>query len=81
MDRRALAAGLAAAFVAGAAQAQTAFCSGFEAGWEATFRNRNMIPAITPICPLPRIGGNTYEAGFERGMMAAMGYIAQRRGY
>jgi hypothetical protein len=70
----------AAAIVASQAQAQSAFCAGFEAGWKAAFENRNKLPALTPLCPLPRAGGDTFQHGYERGMMAALAHI-QQRGY
>jgi hypothetical protein len=80
MLRRSLFLGIAAATAASTGNAQSSFCAGWAAGWEAAFRNRNMIPAITPVCPIPKVGGDTYEAGFERGLIAGLGYIAQRRG-
>lgn len=70
--------GIAAAMVATSVQAQTAFCAGWEAGWRAAFENRNMLPALTPLCPLPRLGGDTFQAGYERGLIAAMGELARR---
>lgn len=77
--RRALLAG-ALALVASAAAAQSAFCAGWAAGWEAAYRNRNMIPAVAPVCPIPPIGGDSFEVGYERGMLAALARI-QRGGY
>lgn len=68
-----------AAAIAAPAYAQSSFCAGWESGWRAAFENRGMMVAMTPMCPMPRMGGDSYDAGFERGMVAALGYIAQRR--
>jgi len=71
---------MALAAVSTAARAQSPFCVGFEAGWRAGFQNHNRMAAITPICPIPAIGGDSYQAGFERGLVAALGYMAQHGG-
>lgn len=78
--RRALA-GLAAALVAGAASAQTPFCAAFAAGWKAAYENARMIPAIPPICPVPPIGGDNAQYGYQMGMMAALQKINSGRAY
>jgi len=73
-------AGLAAAFTAAPALAQSGgFCEGFRAGWAAAFQNRGMIVAVTPVCPVPPVGGNSFQVGYERGLTAALGYLAQQR--
>lgn len=79
MKRRYLLAALAASAIAAPAAAQSAFCAGFQAGWTSAYQNRRLIPDIPPICPIPPIGGNTYQAGYEMGLMAALQRIAQRR--
>lgn len=68
-------AGLGAAAAATTARAATPFCDGFKAGFKAAYENRRMIPAIPPICPIPNLGGNTYQHGFERGMLTALAQI------
>lgn len=69
---------IAAGAVASQAQAQSAFCAGWEAGWKAAFENRNKLVALTPLCPLPRAGADTFQHGYERGLTAALGYMSQR---
>lgn len=80
MNRWMICGGVALASVSGAAWAQSGFCNGFKAGWEAAFQNHGKIPAIPPICPIPSIGGDSYQAGYERGLTAALGYMAQHGG-
>ena len=58
--------------LAGVAHAQTAFCQGWEDGWNAAYENAGKLPALVPLCPLPNLGGDTYQAGYQRGMLAAL---------
>lgn len=76
MNRWAIGGAVALAAISSAAWTQNGFCGGFNAGWAAAFQNHNKIPPITPICPIPSIGGDSYQAGYERGLTAALGYIA-----
>ena len=39
---------------------------GFESGWRSVKGSMGIVP-ITPICPIPRIGKDSYEDGFDRG--------------
>lgn len=66
------------ALVATAAHAQSAFCSGFEAGWAAAFENRGMLVALTPLCPLAPLGRDSFQGGYEMGLTRALAYIASR---
>lgn len=51
---------------------QNAYCAGFAAGWRAAFENHHKLVQITPICPIPPVGRDTFEGGFEAGMLAAL---------
>lgn len=53
------------------------FCEGFSAGWRSAFENRGMIVGITPICPIPPIGRDTFAGGYEAGMLAALRQIGR----
>jgi hypothetical protein len=80
MSRWVFTGALMAMALATAAHAQSSFCTGFSAGWAAAFQNHGKIVAITPICPIPAVGGDTYSAGYERGLTAALGYMASHGG-
>ena len=64
-------------FVASEAWA-SAFCEGWHDGYIAgyCYRKVSCIPPIVPICPIPRIGEDTYMDGYNRGFLA--GLNAQR---
>lgn len=47
--------------------AQSTFCDGWEAGYASGKKNQNDRTYITPICPIPKIGRDTYEMGYSRG--------------
>jgi hypothetical protein len=53
------------------AQADDAFCRGYQAGYKRGYcsnHGRNMcIPPIPPICPIPRIGESSFQDGYDRG--------------
>jgi hypothetical protein len=53
------------------------FCRGFEAGWKAAYENHNKLVALTPLCPLPPLNGDTYQGGYERGLRAALAKMGQ----
>lgn len=66
---------LAAAIVlspAAASAGQNEFCAGFQAGFKAAFETRRMIPQIPPICPIPPIGGDNFQSGYEAGLLLAL---------
>lgn len=69
----------AASLVAASAHAE-GFCEGFQAGWKAAFENHGKIVGITPICPIPPIGHDSFQGGYEAGLMRALAQIAERGG-
>ncbi|MFN9847726.1 MAG: hypothetical protein ACK56C_05100 [Alphaproteobacteria bacterium] len=73
MNRIVLFAGtlIAAATLATAASA-SAFCDGFEAGWKSAFENRGKLVQLTPLCPLAPLGRDTFQGGYEMGLLAAL---------
>lgn len=72
--KRALIAGavIAAALSFATAASASAFCAGFEAGWKAAFRNAGKLEQLTPLCPLPKLGQDTFEGGYQTGMLMAL---------
>ncbi|MFK7749634.1 MAG: hypothetical protein AB8B65_14655 [Kordia sp.] len=52
------------------------FCDGWEEGYKAGFsyhniQNRRIEPIFTtPICPIPKIGFENYQVGYNRGLLA-----------
>jgi hypothetical protein len=66
-------------FVASASAFGGAFCDGWEDGYAAGYcyrQNYGCIKPIVPICPIPRIGEDNYQGGYNRGFLA--GLNAQR---
>ncbi len=55
--------------------ATTDFCDGWEdgycEGWKDV-KGQLAICPITPICPIPEIGQNSYRGGYNRGFKAGM---------
>lgn len=76
MNRWIIGGGVALAAISSTAWAGQDFCAGFTAGWAAAFQNHNKMVALTPLCPLPPLGGDTFQVGYERGLTAGLGYIA-----
>ena len=51
----------------------SSFCDGWEDGYCEGWRDikgPNAICPITPICPIPEIGQDTYRGGYNRGFKA-----------
>jgi len=57
---------------------QSAFCDGFEDGFKQGYCYKSnqfsCIPPITPLCPLPRIGEDSYNDGYNRGFLIGLNY-------
>ena len=56
----------------------SAFCEGWHDGYIAgyCYQKFGCLQPLVPLCPLPRIGENTYMHGYNRGFLA--GLNAQR---
>jgi hypothetical protein len=66
-------------FVTAALAFGSAFCDGWEDGYVAGYCYRQIygcIQPIVPICPIPRIGEDSYQDGYNGGFLA--GLNAQR---
>ena len=53
------------------ATAGSGFCSGYKDGYAAgwCYQENLCLPPLAPLCPLPRIGENGYQDGYNRGFM------------
>jgi hypothetical protein len=51
--------------------ASNQFCDGFEKGYAEgyCYRKPFCIQPISPICPIQRLGENTYKDGYQRGFL------------
>jgi hypothetical protein len=51
-----------------------AFCEGWEAGYVAgwCYRQANCLAPLAPLCPLPRLGEDTYQDGYNRGFLTGL---------
>lgn len=49
----------------------SSFCKGYKTGYKEGFcyQKYSCIAPITPICPIPRIGENSWTGGRNRGFM------------
>jgi len=56
------------------ATADSGFCSGYQNGYAAgwCYQDNFCIPPIAPLCPIPRIGENGYQDGYNRGLVDGM---------
>ena len=56
----------------------SAFCDGWEHGYVAgyCYKQFGCLKPLVPLCPLPDLGENTYQGGYNRGFLA--GLNAQR---
>lgn len=47
------------------------YCSGFSSGYKSGFcyNEQFCTPPITPICPIPKIGKDTWDDGFSDGFV------------
>jgi hypothetical protein len=64
--------------VASALAFGSAFCDGWEDGYKAgyCYRQYACLEPLVPLCPLPRLGEDNYQSGYNRGFLA--GLNAQR---
>jgi hypothetical protein len=53
------------------ARAGDGFCRGYEAGYKRGYCSNHggqmCIPPIPPICPIPNVGENSFQDGYDRG--------------
>ncbi|MFA5403249.1 MAG: hypothetical protein WC318_07135 [Candidatus Omnitrophota bacterium] len=58
--------------------ASPAFASGFCEGWHAgyiaghCYQQPFCIQIIVPLCPLPHVGEDNYQGGYNRGFLAGL---------
>ena len=60
--------------------ASASYHRGFREGWNAGWRHikgQHSLPPLAPIAPVPRIGEDNYQGGYNRGF--AMGLDRARR--
>ena len=54
---------------------QSEFCEGWEdgycEGWKE-IKGRLSVCPVTPVCPVPEIGRNSYKGGYNTGFIAGM---------
>jgi len=52
----------------------TAFCDGFDAGYKAGYCHRKnyCLEPLSPLCPLPRLGEDTWISGYNRGFLIGL---------
>lgn len=50
------------------------FCDGWTDGYKAgyCYRQSGCIEPLVPLCPLPHLGENTYQDGYNRGFLAGL---------
>ena len=51
-----------------------AFCEGWSAGYKAgyCYRENFCLPPLVPLCPLPRLGEDGYQDGYNRGFLRGL---------
>lgn len=56
------------------ADARTAFCEGFIAGFKAgaCHGQQFCLPPLPPMCPMPEMGERTYMQGYDRGFLEGL---------
>lgn len=47
---------------------QNDFCNGWENGYKRAYEDNNKFVGITPVCPIPKIGADTYTIGYKLGL-------------
>ena len=50
----------------------SSFSEGWQAGWEAGWKQVKGQLTIAPIAPIPPIGQDTYQGGYNNGFVAGM---------
>jgi hypothetical protein len=51
------------------------FCEGWAAGYSAGYcygKGYGCVKPVTPVCPVARVGEDTYQDGYNRGFLAGL---------
>lgn len=50
------------------------FCEGWEAGYVAgyCYQKYSCLEPLVPLCPLPRLGEDNYQGGYNRGFLVGL---------
>ncbi|MGA2091777.1 MAG: hypothetical protein ABSH16_00010 [Sedimentisphaerales bacterium] len=59
---------------------QSGFCEGWENGWKAgyCYGDTYCMAPLAPLCPLPRLGEDSYQGGYNRGFIAGINEAERR---
>ncbi|MFH1771358.1 MAG: hypothetical protein ABH872_00905 [Candidatus Omnitrophota bacterium] len=62
-------------------EADNGFCTGYQDGYAAgwCYQDNFCIEPIPPICPIPKIGENGYQDGYNRGFLDGLRARSKRR--
>jgi hypothetical protein len=54
--------------------ATTGFCEGFEDGYKAgwCYQESYCLEPLSPLCPLPKLGEDGYQDGYNRGFVTGI---------
>lgn len=51
------------------------FCEGFELGYKEGYcygQGYGCLEPLTPLCPLPRLGEDSFKGGYQRGFLVGL---------
>jgi hypothetical protein len=67
--------------IAQATRDNSGFCAGWEDGYKSGWCYQEMycLPPLTPLCPLPRLGEDSYQGGYNRGFIQGINDRGRRR--